>query len=153
MHISIALHTIASILWVGGMFFAHMILRPAAVQVLEPPLRLNLWVQVFKRFFVWVWMSIIVILATGYWMVFGFYGGFGNIGTHIHIMHGLGILMVLVFLHVFFSPYRKLRHAVIIEDFAEGGKRLAQIRKLVGFNILLGLATAGIAAAGRYLAL
>lgn len=153
MHISIALHTIAAVIWVGGMFFAHMILRPSAVQVLEPPLRLNLWVQVFKRFFFWVWLSIIIILATGYWMVFGFYGGFGNIGTHIHIMHGIGILMVLIFLHVFFVPYRKLRHAVVVEDFAEGGKRLGQIRTLVGINILLGLVTSAIAAAGRYLVL
>lgn len=153
MHTSIALHVIAAVIWVGGMFFAHMILRPSAVQVLEPPLRLNLWVQVFKRFFFWVWLSIIIILATGYWMVFSFYGGFGNVGTHIHIMHGLGLLMVLVFLHVFFSPYRKLRQAVIVEDFVEGGKKLSQIRSLVGFNILLGLAASAIAAAGRYLAL
>ena len=150
MSIGIGLHVLAAIIWVGGMFFAHMILRPSAVQVLEPPLRLNLWVQVFKRFFVWVWLSIFMLLATGYWMVFGFYGGFGNIGTHIHIMHGLGIVMVLVFLHVFFAPYRKLRHAVIVEDYPEGGKRLAQIRKLVGFNILLGLITAAVAAAGRW---
>ncbi len=150
MTISIALHVIAAILWVGGMFFAHMILRPSAVQVLEPPLRLALWVQVFKRFFFWVWLSIIVILATGYWMIFGFYGGFGNIGTHIHIMHGLGIVMVLIFMHIFFSPYRRLRHAVIVEDYPEGGRRLSQIRTLVGINILLGLATAAIATAGRY---
>jgi len=151
MPISIALHIIATIIWVGGMFFAYMALRPAAAQVLEPPLRLALWVQVFKRFFFWVWLSIIVILASGYWMIFGFYGGFGNIGTHIHIMHGLGIVMVLIFMHVFFSPYRRLRHAVIVEDYPEGGRRLSQIRTLVGINILLGLATAAIAAAGRYL--
>ena len=150
MSISIALHVIAAIIWVGGMFFAHMILRPSAVLVLEPPLRLQLWVQVFKRFFFWVWLSIIVVLATGYWMVFSFYGGFANIGIHIHIMHGLGIVMALIYMHVFFSPYRKLRHAVVVEDYPEGGRRLAQIRTLVGINILLGLATAAVATAGRY---
>ena len=150
MSFSISLHVLAAIIWVGGMFFAHMILRPSAVLVLDPPLRLNLWVQVFKRFFFWVWISIFLILATGYWMVFSFYGGFGNLPIHIHIMHGLGILMVLVYLHVFFSPYRKLRHAVIMEDYPEGALRLGQIRSLVGFNILLGLATAAVAAAGRY---
>ena len=150
MSFSISLHVLAAIIWVGGMFFAHMILRPSAVLVLDPPLRLNLWIQVFKRFFFWVWISIFLILATGYWMVFSFYGGFGNLPIHIHIMHGLGILMVLVYLHVFFSPYRKLRHAVIMEDYPEGALRLGQIRSLVGFNILLGLATAAVAAAGRY---
>ena len=83
-------------------------------------------------------------------MVFGFYGGFSGLPIHIHIMHGLGILMVLIYLHVFFSPYRKLRHAVIIKDYPEGAKRLGQIRTLVGINILLGLVTAAVGASGRY---
>lgn len=151
MSISIALHLLSAILWVGGMIFAHMILRPAAVQVLEPPLRLKLWVQVFKSFFLWVWIAIITLLASGYWMVFGVFDGFGNVGLHVHLMHGMGIVMILIFMHVFFVPYRKLRHAVIVEDFQEGGAKLAQIRRLVGINILIGLAISVIASAGRYL--
>ena len=151
MSVSIALHLLAAILWVGGMMFAHMMLRPAAVRVLEPPLRLTLWVQVFKNFFLWVWIAIITILASGYWMVFSFFDGFANVGIHIHIMHGLGIVMILIFMHVFFVPYRKLRHAVIVENFQEGGARLAQIRRLVGINILIGLIVSIIASAGRYL--
>lgn len=150
MSIAITLHIIAAIIWVGGMFFAHMILRPSAVIVLEPPLRLQLWVQVFKRFFFWVWISIIALLASGYWMVFSFYGGFSHVGVHIHIMHGMGIVMVLIYMHIFFSSYRRLKRAVIVEDYPEGGKILAQIRKLVGINILLGLAVAAIASGGRF---
>ena len=65
MSYSIALHLLAAVVWVGGMIFAHNSLRPAAAQVLEPPLRLELWVQVFRRFFVLVWISIAVILASG----------------------------------------------------------------------------------------
>jgi len=110
MSVSIALHLLSAILWIGGMMFAHMMLRPAAAQVLEPPLRLKLWVQVFKRFFLWVWIAVITLLASGYWMVFGFFGGFDKVGSHVHIMHGLGIVMVLLFLFVYFVPYRKLRH-------------------------------------------
>ncbi|MDH5613200.1 MAG: CopD family protein [Gammaproteobacteria bacterium] len=151
MHISIPLHLLSVILWVGGMIFAHMMLRPAAVQILEPPLRLKLWVQVFKNFFLWVWIAIITLLASGYWMVFGVFDGFGNIGMYIHIMHGLGIVMILIFMHVFFVPYRKLRHAVIVENFQEGAAKLAQIRRLVGINILIGLTISAIASGGRYL--
>ena len=102
--IAMVLHILSAVLWVGGMFFAYMALRPAAATVLEPPLRLQLWVQAFKLFFVWVWLSIIVILVTGYWMLFAVFGGFGNAGLHIHIMHGAGILMVLIYLHVFDWP-------------------------------------------------
>ena len=151
MSVSIALHLLSAILWVGGMIFAHMMLRPAAVQVLEPPLRLALWVQVFKNFFLWVWIAIITILASGYWMVFSVFDGFANVGIHIHVMHGLGIVMILIFMYVFFVPYRKLRHAVIVENFQEGGAKLAQIRQLVGINILIGLAISIIASAGRYI--
>ena len=151
MSVSIALHLLSAILWVGGMIFAHMMLRPAAVQVLEPPLRLNLWIQVFRRFFLWVWISVITLLSSGYWMVFNIFGGFAQVGIHIHVMHGLGIVMVLIFMHVFFVPYRKLRHAVIVENFQEGAARLAQIRQLVGINILIGLVISIFASAGRYL--
>lgn len=150
MSVSIALHILAAILWIGGMMFAHMMLRPAAAQVLEPPLRLQLWVQVFKNFFVWVWIAIFTLLASGYWMVFGIYNGFASFGMHVHIMHGLGIVMILIFMHVYFGPYRKLRHAVIVENYQEGGTKLAQIRRLVGINIVIGLLISIIASGGRY---
>jgi len=38
-----ALHVLAAVVWVGGMFFAWMVLRPAAVSALQPPERLMLW--------------------------------------------------------------------------------------------------------------
>ena len=151
MSYSIALHILAAVIWVGGMFFAYNALRPAAAQVLEPPLRLELWVQVFRRFFVWVWLSVAVILLTGYWMLFQYFGGFENAGMHIHIMHGVGILMVLIYMHVFFAPYRRLRQAVIVQDYPLGGAQLNMIRKLVGINTVLGLLVITVASAGRYL--
>ena len=151
MSFSITLHLLAAVVWVGGMIFAHNSLRPAAAQVLEPPLRLELWVQVLRRFFVLVWISVAVILATGYWMLFNYFGGFAGAGIHIHIMHGAGIIMVLIYLHVFFAPYRRLRQAVIIQDYPLAGAQLNQIRRMVGINILIGLTIIIIASAGRYL--
>ncbi len=151
MSVSIALHLLSAVIWVGGMFFAHMALRPAAARLLEPPHRLQLLVHVFKLFFVWVWLSVITILATGYWMLFGVFGGFANAGIHIHLMHGGGILMVLIYLRVFFAPYRRLRHAVIVQDYAEGAQQLAKIRKLIALNLSIGLIVVVIASGGRYL--
>ena len=151
MSYSIALHLLAAVVWVGGMIFAHNSLRPAAAQVLEPPLRLELWVQVFRRFFVLVWISVAVIMATGYWMLFSYFGGFAGAGIHIHIMHGAGIIMVLIYLHVFFAPYRRLRQAVIVQDYPLAGAQLNQIRRMVGINVLIGLSVIVIASAGRYL--
>lgn len=150
MSLSIALHLLAAVIWVGGMIFAHNSLRPAAAQVLEPPLRLELWVQVFRRFFVLVWLSIALLLITGYWMLFSYFGGFAGAGIHIHIMHGGGILMVIVYLYVFFAPYRRLQHAVIVQDYPLAGAQLNQIRQMVGINILIGLLVIIVASAGRY---
>ncbi len=92
-----------------------------------------------------------MLIVTGYWMVFSIFGGFDSVGLHVHLMHGMGIVMMLIFFHVYFAPYRRLRHAVIIEDYPEGGRRLGQIRMLVGLNLTIGLIVIAIASAGRYL--
>lgn len=151
MSFSIALHLLAAVVWVGGMIFAHTSLRPSAVQVLEPPLRLELWVQVFRRFFTLVWISIALILATGYWMLFNYFGGFAGAGTYIHIMHGAGLVMVAIYLYVFFSPYNHLKQAVIVQDYPLAAAQLNRIRQMVGTNILIGLFVIIVGSAGRYL--
>lgn len=58
MSFAILLHIIAAVISVGCMFFAYMALRPVAAPLLEPPVRLMLWSQVFQRFFPRVWTSI-----------------------------------------------------------------------------------------------
>ena len=49
------LHLTGVAVWVGGMFFAWVCLRPVAAVQLQPPARLSLWLAVFARFFPWVW--------------------------------------------------------------------------------------------------
>jgi uncharacterized membrane protein len=151
MGIALLFHVVSVVVWVGGMFFAYMALRPVAASQLEPPQRLRLWSGVFARFFPWVWAAVVLILATGLWMVFTVFGGLGPSGLHIDLMLYLGIAMMLVFLHVFFAPYRKLQRAVAGEDWAAGGKALGQIRVLIGVNLVLGLITVAIASGGRFL--
>ena len=151
MGIALFLHILAAVIWVGGMFFAHVVLRPVAAAQLEPPVRLTLWVGVFKRFFPLVFAAIAILLVTGYWMILSFYGGFDAVGLHVHIMIWTGYVMMLIFFHVFFAPFKRLQRAVAAEDWAAGGKSLAQIRSLVGVNLLIGLAIIAIASGGRYL--
>lgn len=151
MFIAITLHLLAVVVWVGGMFFAWMALRPVAATLLEPPQRMPLWSRTFERFFPWVWAAVILLPATGYWMIFMVFGGFQALALYIHVMQGVGWLMVAIFLHVFFAPYRRLKAAVAAGDFAAASKHLGQIRKLIGFNLLLGIALTAIASSGRYL--
>ena len=151
MAISVSLHILAVVIWVGGMFFAYVCLRPAAQYTLEPPLRLKLWSEVFRRFFVWVWAAIIIILASGYWMIFIEYDGFVGVVLSVKIMHVIGLLMMLIFLYIFFVPYQRLKQYVAAEDFSAAGKQLSQIRVLVAVNTALGLTTVIIASAGPFL--
>ncbi len=148
--LAITLHLLATVIWVGGMFFAYMALRPVAGSLLEPPDRQLLWVGVFKHFFPWVWVSIIVLLGTGLWMIFAALGGMANVGLHVHIMIGLGSLMMLLFMHVYFGPFRRLQHAVIESNWKTGGAKLNQIRILIKINLILGLLVIITATAGRY---
>ena len=150
MNIAIPLHVLSVVIWVGGMFFAYVALRPAAVGVLEPPLRLSLWTEVFGRFFPWVWGCIALILASGYWMIFSVYGGMGGLALHVHIMFSMGLVMMLVFFYVYFMPYRALKRATAGEDWSAGAKALGAIRRLIGFNLLLGMLTVIVSTGGVY---
>jgi len=138
--LAISLHVLAAVVWVGGMFFAYMALRPAALK-LEPPQRLMLWSETFERFFPWVWGSVVVLPFTGYWMIFSMFGSFDSTPLYALIMQYIGIAMIAIYLHVFFAPYRRLRRFVAAEDFPAAGKQLAQIRKLIALNLSLGLIT------------
>jgi uncharacterized membrane protein len=151
MSIAISLHMLAAAIWVGGMFFAYMALRPVAASLLEPPQRLPLWRDVFGKFFPWVWVSVIVLLASGYWMAFKLFGGFATFPLYVNIMHGLGILMVLLYMHVFFAPYRRMKQAIAAGDLPTAGAKLAQIRMIIGVNLSLGLIVITVASGGRYM--
>lgn len=152
MTIAIALHILAAVIWVGGMFFAYVCLRPVAANLLDPPLRLPLWAHVFGKFFPFVWIAVIALPLTGYWMMFTLYGGMSNSPPYIHIMNGIGSVMILLFLHVFFAPYKRLKQAVADQNWPVGAKSLGQIRILVGINLSLGLIVIAIASGGRFLA-
>ena len=147
------LHVVSAVIWVGGMFFAYNFLRPAAGRVLEPALRLSLWAAVFRRFFLYVWLSVILLPITGYLMMFSIWGNLANAPVYIHIMNGTGIVMILIYMHVFFVPYKHLKLAVADQQWLDGGKALAQIRMLVAVNTLLGVFVVIVASAGRFFVL
>ena len=130
------LHLAAAIFWMGGMAFVVLALRPALHAQLQPPQRLPLMVLVLRRFFVVVIVSIVVLLATGGPLLMQVPGAQAPRGWHA--MAGLGVLMVLVFGHIFFGPWRRMQRAVAAQEWPEGGKRAGQISLLVKVNLTLG---------------
>lgn len=130
------LHLAAAIVWLGGISFMLFALRAAAAEQLAPPQRLPLIAQVLQRFFVLVWMSIAVLLLTGLAMLLPV--GMKNAPTGWHLMFGLGLLMFALFGHLYFGPFRRLKHAVAAADWPEGGRRVGQIATLATANLALG---------------
>jgi uncharacterized membrane protein len=151
MSIALLLHVLSVVVWVGGMFFAYMVLRPVAAIQLDAPQRLALWAGVFGRFFPWVFLAIGLILSTGLLMLVNEFGGIWSTTIDLQLMLGTGIVMMLIFFHIYFAPFQRLKRAVSAEDWSAGSRHLAQIRVLVGINLILGLLTVAIAAGGRYL--
>lgn len=150
MSILVAVHALAAIVWVGGMFFAYLVLRPSAGP-LEPAQRLALWRRVFDRFFPWVWAAVLLLLGTGFAMLFAVFGGFAQVGMHVHVMLTAGIVMMALFGHLYFAPWRRMQRALDDGDVPAAARSLDQIRLIVAVNLALGLLTAAVGAGGRYL--
>lgn len=147
--IAFGLHQLATIVWVGGMFFAHMALRPAAQAVVKAPDRLLLMQGVFRRFFPWVWVAILLLWASGLWIFLVVFKG--QAALHVHVMMGIGTAMTAIFIYIWSFPYRKLKMALDAQNWPLAGAQLAVIRRLIAVNLVLGLITALTGSAGRYL--
>lgn len=147
--IAISIHAVAAVVWVGGMFFAYMVLRPS-LGAFDPPQRLALWSDVFSRFFFFVWISIIVLPVSGYLLVFYHLGGFRTAGLHVHIMHALGLVMIGLFVFLYYVLYRPFRNAVAVKDWSLASKHLNSMRRVISVNMVLGLFTIFTGASGRF---
>src|SRR5215469_9682582 len=135
---AVLLHELSAIVWVGGMFFALLALRPASGP-LDPPVRLALWLRVFTRFFPWVFAAIVLLLISGLTLFLGGYAA----GPHVEWMMAIGIVMMLIFFHLYFAPWKRFRVALAAGDTAAAAAQLNQIRILV-------MVTAASGGSGRY---
>jgi uncharacterized membrane protein len=145
----LATHLLAAVFWVGGMAFAYSVLRPAA-GALDPAVRLPLWRRVFARFLPLVGVSIVALLASGLAMTFLVFDRSAGAPAYVNLMAIIGIVMMLLFLHLVFAPWRRFRKAVDHAALPEAAKSLNQIRIIVGINLLLGILTIVIGGTGRY---
>ncbi|AZD84150.1 MULTISPECIES: CopD family protein [Pseudomonas] len=141
------LHALAALVWVGGMFFAWMVLRPAAVAALEGPARLKLWAEVFPRFFAWVWVAVVLLPISGVGLIHLRFSGFETAPRYVQVMMGLYVVMTALFIRIQSLQLPALRQAVAAEDWPAGATTLGNIRKLVGINLIIGLLLVAVAAA------
>ena len=144
MEIARLLHLLGVVIWVGGMFFAYVVLRPS-LSVLEPIQRIALHTQIFRRFFLIVWHVMPLILLSGFAALFGLFGGPATAPWNISVMMLLGLIMSAVFVAIVFGPYARFRRTT---DRATAAANVDRIRKLIGVNLVLGAITVIVATLG-----
>lgn len=143
--IALMLHVIAAVIWVGGMFFAYICLRPAT-SLLQTSDRLILWNDVLARFFPIVWACIFIIFASGFYLIY-FLSGFNGSSKYINSMMLLGFVMLFIFKFVYIKPYKNLRRFVAEQQWPEAAIALNTIRQCIAINLVLGLLTFFVAIA------
>jgi len=142
------LHVLGVVVWVGGMFLMHVAVRPAAVELLQPPQRLALMASVLRRFFFWVAIAVVAVLLSGIGMILEG-GGFRNAHLSVHVMFAIGLAMMAIFLHIRFVPFKRLQSAVASSQWPVAARHLEQVRLLVTTNLVLGALTIAVATIGR----
>jgi uncharacterized membrane protein len=147
--VALTLHILGAVVWVGGMFAAYICLRPAA-SALDAPQRLQLWRHFFAKFFPWVWVSLLLLLASGYWMLISTFGGFKGAPLYINLMQALGLIMVALFVWLFHGPWLKFKRAVDAKDWPVAATHIGLIAKIIMINLPLGLVVVAIGGTGRF---
>ena len=138
------LHLIAAIVWLGGMTFMLFALRPAALATLEAEPRARLMVAVMHRFFIFVVVAVVLLFATGTNLyTTGFRAvkaatGSGRVPLGWNVMLVLGLLMFVIFGHIYFAGFRKFKRAVAAQTWPQAAAAAAQIHTLVVVNFGLG---------------
>ena len=147
MTILIALHILGAVIWVGGMFFLYFALRPAVLDM-DLADRLVVWRKCLDNFFPWLWGAIAALLGSGYGLIIAFPDDVE--GIHVLIMQGLGWIMILIFGHAYFSPYRRMREALDRGDTNDAERQIEKFRLTLVANLALGLITVVVGATGRF---
>ena len=138
------LHLIAGIVWMGGMTFMLFALRPATLAVMQAQPRAILMGQVWKRFFALVLAAIVLLFTTGthlYTQTFRaarLATGDGSVPLGWNIMLVLGIVMMLIFGHIYFAGFKKYKRAVAAADWPLAAKAAGLIHTMTLINFTIG---------------
>ena len=138
------LHLIAGIVWMGGMTFMLFALRPAALGTLEAQPRAVLMGEVWKRFYALVLVAIVILFATGthlYTQTFRaarLATGEGSVPLGWNIMLVLGLVMMLIFGHIYFAGFKKYKRALASAEWSVAAKAAGLIHTMTLVNFVLG---------------
>ncbi|MCS6957696.1 MAG: CopD family protein [Aquificaceae bacterium] len=117
-------HLLFAILWIGGMIYSLLFLKPAVKALPQEDQRSRVLKGVFSRFFPAVWLAILILFITGMGLWHGYRKDFSQ-NPLFHAKLFLFALMTIIFAYIYFFLYRR--------------DKLSQIPNLIAVNLLLGL--------------
>lgn len=147
--IALLLHLVAVVIWIGGMFFAHVCLRPAAATLLQPAQRLPLMSEVLGSFFRAVVWSLVLLWGSGLTMFVAGASSGARTPLSWNLMAGLAAIMTVLFALILFRLHPRMKRALADGDLPQAAAALAGIGRLVTVNLALGFATIAVATVGR----
>ena len=151
------LHQMATIAWIGGMFFNFLAVMPAASKTLEPAVMGRFMQVLMKRVRVIVYTSLLVLFVTGIPLKIAseYYVAIIHFGTDWELMSFVKhVLVAILALFVFYSF--EVLNPKIGRLAAQGPSPLipklrAQQKKLAGLSFLLAIAIVFISVMMKYL--
>jgi uncharacterized membrane protein len=143
----LALHLLAAMLWIGGMAFAVLALRPSLAP-LPPPQRLAVMTGVLGRFLSAVGVAIVLLVISGVALLAP-YGGLRAAPFGVHAMIGLAVAMIAIYLYLYLALQRRLRERVQEAAWPQAGALAERARKLIVVNLVLGVLVVAAAVAAR----
>lgn len=129
-------HLLAVVVWIGGMFFAHFCLRPAA-QRLDPPQRLPLMADALRRFLGYAGWAAAVAVASGVAMLHGAPWP-RSIAIDLLVMAVLGVAMAVIYLVIRLVLFRRFERALAVPDLPAAAAALGLVRRWVLVNLAIG---------------
>ena len=102
-----AIHLLCVVLWVGGMAFLLLTLRPSA-SAIDPSARLVLQGAVFRRFFRTIWQVMPMAIVSGLLLLILLYSH-QKMPWEVMVMQTGGVLMAAIFIGMVLVPNKRFQ--------------------------------------------
>ena len=145
----LAIHILAVIIWLGGLFFLVVVLGPSA-KALDAAGAPSFWHRTLSRSLAWGWLSLFVMVGTGIAMVFLVFGGYGYLPNIHRVNMAIGIPAIALYGYTSLMPWRQFSHAARSNDRVVAAKKFHQVRTLLATILVVALSAAFTSALGRY---
>jgi uncharacterized membrane protein len=129
-----AIHLLCVVLWVGGMAFLLLTLRPS-VSVIDPTARLALQGAVFRRFFRSIWQVMPMAIVSGLLLLILSYSHHA-LPWPVMVMQTGGVLMAAIFIGMVLVPNKRFQAKLAAG--AATAEDIVPIRRLIWLSLGIG---------------